>query len=86
MQTTARYRARKIGWTTAELDYPRDPEADSHPPYGIWDTLEHRWVDKYGQPDPDGDYYACGLAVASMRARDLNQYAKEAMDRMRDSL
>ncbi len=71
-----RYRAKRIGWTTAELEYEPE-EGRMVDPYGLWDTVERRYVDKYGQADPEGDYWADGLAVASMRARDLNQYDRQ---------
>jgi hypothetical protein len=64
--TAGRYRIRR------KPDLAPDVHPDGSPavPYGLWDTLERRWVDKYGRPDTS--YYACCADVARMRWRDLN--------------
>ncbi len=62
-----RYRIRRKSDDVIE---PKDTE--TREPYGLWDTREHQWVDKYGAPDDT--YYACSRAVAEMRRRDLNIY------------
>ncbi len=68
---TARYRIRRKtgpveGWS------PEHPDGSPITPYGLWDTVEHRWVDRWGTPDET--YWACCRDVAVMRRRDLNGY------------
>ncbi len=73
----ARYRIRAK--TDVELIDKGDARPSLHPdgspitPYGLWDTAEHRWVDKWGQPD--ATYWACCRDVAVMRRRDLNGFS-----------
>lgn len=63
----ARYRIRRVPFIISEIDALR-------PPFGLWDTPERVYVDKFGRPDPD--YYAVSREVAVMRRRDLNEYAR----------
>ena len=63
--TAARFRIRRVPFVAAEYD------RIAHP-YGLRDSRERVYVDKYGRPDPD--YWCVSRAVAVMRRRDLNEY------------
>lgn len=71
---TARYRIRRkpiSAEIAADLQTePTHPDGTPIEPYGLWDTVEHRWVDKWGEPDEG--YWACCRDVAMMRRRDMN--------------
>jgi len=62
----ARFRIRKVAPATL---HPVETLVFGREPYGIWDTHEHAFVNKYGEPDPE---YWASREVASMRTRDLN--------------
>lgn len=70
----ARFRIRR----KPDVAISREDSLMEHPdgrpvePYGLWDTREHCWVNKYGQPDTE--YSTCCRDVAVMRRRDLNIY------------
>ena len=67
----ARYRIRRKPFDVIPHGDPMaHPDGKPYEPYGLWDTQEHCWVDKWGQPDPA--YWACCRDVATMRRRDLN--------------
>lgn len=67
----ARYRIRKKDPRTVLGGFPtRHPDGTPSEPYGLWDTLEHRWVNKWGEADEI--YSTCCRDVAVMRRRDLN--------------
>ena len=82
MKTRARsrYVAKRIGWTTAELEYLPDPSGHPVEPYGIWDAIRGCWVDRWGDPDPEGDYWATNAAVAKMRARELRDASRVQLE------
>ncbi len=72
----ARYRIRRKTDVLVEIDAGDarpSLHADGTPitPYGLWDTVEHRWVDRWGEPDET--YWACCRDVAVMRRRDMNR-------------
>jgi len=46
-------------------------------PYGLWDSVERCYVDKYGRPDPEHGYWCSSREVAVMRRRDLNAWSDE---------
>lgn len=50
------------------------PDGTPTQPYGLWDTLTHRWVDKWGRPDEE--YSTCCRGVAEMRRRDMNDWER----------
>ena len=64
---TGRYRIRRMPFVTPEYDAVSSP-------YGLWDTRERVYVNKYGYPDTD--YWCVSRAVAVMRRRDLNEYER----------
>lgn len=67
----SRYRIRRVTFCPY---LPGDPELeDGTLPYGLWDTVEHVYVNKWGQPD--SEYWCISREVAVMRRRDLNHYA-----------
>lgn len=77
---TARYRSRSLGWDVRELNEKAEHADGSWvEPYGIWDTIEHRWVDRWGEPNQD--YWATSPDVARMRVRDLNAWIRERSTR-----
>lgn len=74
----ARYRIRKKDPRTIPGGFPtRHPDGETPIlPYGLWDTVEHRWVDKYGGP-VGHEYWCCCRNVAVMRRRYLNHCLEE---------
>lgn len=72
MRKRPRFRAKSLGWDTRELT-EGVTHADGSPmePYGIWDTEQQCWVDKWG--DPSDEYWATSREVAMMRARELRE-------------
>ena len=69
---TGRYRIRQKAARGTSYRFGNHPDGTPMHPYGLWDTVEHRWVNKWGEPDPD--YWTCCRDVAVMRRRDLNGY------------
>ncbi len=69
----ARFRIRRLPILKDEYDSQAKP-------YGLWDTVDRCYVDKYGAEDSTNEYWAVDRSVAVMRRRDLNEY-----DRMRES-
>lgn len=71
----ARYRIRAKDPRTIDGGFEtRHPDGTPQVPYGLWDTVEHRWVNKWGQASEE--YWACCRDVAVMRRRDLNGWLR----------
>lgn len=64
---SGRYRIKRVPFLAEDYD------SVSHP-YGLWDSVERCYVNRYGEPDRD--YYAATRGVAIMRRRNLNEYAR----------
>ncbi len=72
----ARFRIRaKDPRTIPEGFATREDDGTPVIPYGLWDTVKHCWVDRFG--DPSEDYWAYNRDVAVMRRRDLNHYVED---------